>query len=208
VQRSHDRLIFLHGFLGSPEDWDGVISFLPEFHCEALTYPFQIPPDGILIGYSMGGRRALRYPHPKIVLSAHPGLKTPAEKSVRRLHDQKWLDLLHRISLEEFIKAWYQQPLFKSLKLDEALLKRRLNQNREVIARMLTLESLANQSFYTNATFLYGELDTKFAEIYKSHQISAIELKGVGHACHLENPKLVAESIKLILLNALSKITQ
>jgi len=143
---------------------------------------------------------ALRYPHPKIVLSAHPGLKTPAEKSARRLHDQKWLDLLYTVPLEEFIKAWYQQPLFKSLILDEALLKRRLNQSREVIAHMLTHESLAHQSFSTDATFLYGKLDSKFAEIYKSHQISAIELKGVGHACHLENPKLVANTLRETLI--------
>ncbi len=196
MQRSHDRLIFLHGFLGSPADWDEVISFLPEFHCEALAYPFQIPEDGILIGYSMGGRIALRYPHPKIVFSTHPGLKTAEEKAARRLHEQKWLDLLHTVSLEEFLKIWYQQPLFQSLKLDEALLNRRLDQNRETIAHMLTYESLADQPFSTDATFLYGELDTKFAKIYQSHQIDAIELKGIGHACHLENPRLVAEFIK------------
>ena len=196
MQRSHDRLIFLHGFLGSPQDWEGVIGYLPEFQCEALIYPFQIPSNGILIGYSMGGRIALRYSHRKIVFSTHPGLTTPEEKAARRFHDQQWLDLLERVSLEEFLKAWYQQPLFRSLKLDSALFQRRISQSRETIAQMLIGESLADQSFSTDATFVYGELDTKFAEIYQAHAIKAFQLAGVGHACHLENPQLVAEFIQ------------
>lgn len=196
------RLIFLHGFLGSPQDWDEVIAHLPGYNCTALTYPFNIPPDGILIGYSMGGRIALRYPHRKIVISAHPGLQTDDEKAARCLHDQKWIDLLHTVAFPEFLKKWHDQPLFDSLRVHPnfpKILARRLEQQ-EIAREMFFKESLADQPFSTDAMFIHGQLDTKFAQLYKNLKINSLEVPHAGHAVHLEDPQGCAAAIKCNLL--------
>lgn len=194
------KLVFLHGFLGSPQDWEGVIKHLPEFTCKALSYPFQIPQNSILIGYSMGGRIALRSSYPKILLSTHPGLTTPEEKAERWRLDQLWIQKLQQEPLESFLKAWYAQPLFDSLRTHPAFpeaLSRRLKQDPEVLAQMLGQESLAHQEFtLPGAIFLHGQFDPKYAQLYKNLNIPSLEISDAGHAAHLENPQGCAEAIR------------
>ncbi len=200
------HLVFLHGFLGSPQDWDGVINHLPEYSCKALSYPFQIPSNSILIGYSMGGRIALRSSQPKILLSTHPGLQTPEEKAERWRQDELWIKRLQQEPLESFLKAWYAQPLFDSLRSHPAfpeVLSRRLKQDPEVLAQMLSQESLAHQEFkHLEAIFLHGEFDQKYAQLYKN--LPSLEIPGAGHAAHLENPQGCADVIRqsLVLISA------
>ncbi|HEY5259589.1 MAG TPA: hypothetical protein VIJ46_03000, partial [Rhabdochlamydiaceae bacterium] len=162
MQRSHHRLSFLHGFLGSPQDWEGVIRHLPEYTCEALSYPFEIPSNSILIGYSMGGRIALQSSQPKILLSTHPGLQTPEKKAQRLKHDGEWIRMLEQGSLENFLKAWYSQPLFDSLRNHpefQNIFSRRLQQDPQVLAQMLSQESLAHQEFtHSEGIFMHGQL--------------------------------------------------
>lgn len=209
MQRSHDRLIFLHGFLGSPQDWDGVIHFLPEFSCEALEYPFQIPPNSIVIGYSMGGRIALRCSQPTIVLSTHPGLQTSEEKAARWLQDQQWAHKLRQEPLESFLKAWYDQPLFESLQKQPdfpKIFSRRLQQDPLKLAHMLEQESLAHQEFsLRKAIFLHGQFDTKFAQLYQSLKIPSLVISNAGHAAHLENPQRCAEAIRKGIIKLFAK---
>lgn len=200
MQRNYRRLIFLHGFLGCPQDWEGVIEHLPEFSCEALSYPFQIPPESFVIGYSMGGRIALRSSEPKILLSTHPGLRTAEEKAQRWLQDQQWAERLRQEPLESFLQAWYAQPLFDSLRRHPdfpKILARRAQQNPLELAQMLEQESLSHQDFAAaQAIFLHGQSDTKFARLYQNLGIPSLEIPHAGHAAHLENPQGCAEAIR------------
>jgi len=203
VQRSHHRLSFLHGFLGSPQDWEGVIEHLPEYSCEALTYPFQIPADSILIGYSMGGRIALRSAQPKILISTHPGLKTPEEKAQRLVKDQHWIKKLRQEPLESFLNDWYAQPLFESLRNHPEFPKifsRRLQQDPQALAQMFEQENLAHQEFArSDGIFLHGELDIKYVQLYRDLKIDSLAIPHAGHAAHLENPKGCALAIRQAL---------
>jgi 2-succinyl-6-hydroxy-2,4-cyclohexadiene-1-carboxylate synthase len=193
-------LVFLHGFLGSAADWDGVISHIPHRTCLALNLPgtekLLIPvPKFHLIGYSMGGRIALsyakEYPH-KIasltLLSAHPGLQTEKERKERWESDQRWAKLLLELPIDEFLKQWYDQSIFKPFRPD---LTNRRKQNVQALAASLLHYSLAKQPRYEVTECLVGERDEKFKALFPD----PILIKGAGHMVHLENPKQVAAEI-------------
>jgi 2-succinyl-6-hydroxy-2,4-cyclohexadiene-1-carboxylate synthase len=148
----------------------------------------------------MGGRIALRSSQPKILLSTHPGLQTSQEKSERLLQDQEWIQKLRHEPLESFLKAWYAQPLFDSLRQHpefSKILSRRLQQDPKALAQMLEQESLAHQEFNSEAIFLHGELDKKYVQLYQNLKITSLEIPGTGHAAHLENPQDCAKAIRL-----------
>jgi 2-succinyl-6-hydroxy-2,4-cyclohexadiene-1-carboxylate synthase len=230
-------LLFLHGFLGVKEDWDEIIAPLKEkFRCYAFDLPghgsssfhphllesvfstilsLKIPPSP-LIGYSMGGRLALflKQHFPKhfqslVLLSAHPGLKVPSEKRARLQQDLNWCERLETEPLESFLKDWYSQPLFDSLKknaiLYEKILQRRLKQNPKNMAEILRNFSLALQPaverFDAKTLFLYGEEDLKFADVYCTlpPHVKVKKISRSGHFLIAENPGEVANEISAFL---------
>lgn len=198
------KIFFLHGFLGDPTDWDQVISHLPDFDCCALSYPFNIPGKGVLIGYSMGGRIALPYPNPKILISSHPGLISSQQKEERHLWEKKWLHLLETSPFSVFLKAWYDQPLFSSLKKTKnfpALFEKRLQLNQEMALHQFKTHPLSNQLFSIpqNAHFLCGEEDLKYLNLYTQLSLNPLIVPRSCHACHLEQPNHCASLIRCLL---------
>jgi 2-succinyl-6-hydroxy-2,4-cyclohexadiene-1-carboxylate synthase len=200
-------LVFLHGFLGAAADWMSVCAKLPPCSCIGLDLPghgkspfmetFEIDvPRFHLIGYSMGGRIAMMYAKkcPEQIasltlLSAHPGLKTEAEKEKRRESDAAWAKNLFELPIDEFLIRWYHQPLFHRFKPD---LSMRRKQNREALAASLLHYSLANQPRFEIDRVLVGERDLKFRTLFKN----PVVIPQAGHPVHLENPKAVAEELK------------
>ena len=95
----------LHGFLGLPRDWD----FLREAGFTIETPPLEaIPPRGdVLLGYSMGGRLALR---------ALGGYKRAVIVSARvRAPEPNRADWSHRFATERWdtlMRDWNAQPIF------------------------------------------------------------------------------------------------
>lgn len=192
-------IIFLHGFLGKAEDWLPVCSYLPPCNCIGFDLPghgdspfepeFTLPISH-LVGYSLGGRIALRHPAlTHTLLSVHPGLKTEEEKLARLKSDLNWADLLLQLPIDEFLDRWYDQSIFKPYKPD---LKARRIQNIEGLAKALMHYSLAKQERFEIDGVLVGERDTKFRALYQN----PIVIPDAGHMIHLENPKAVAEIIR------------
>jgi len=141
-------LTFLHGFLGSPEDWEnlnlpGKFLTLPGHHGRPLDLSLlekEIPERTTLIGYSLGGRLAMHFAwqFPErierlIILSANPGLEEGREE--RMAWDEKWAGLLETEGMGRFVKKWYEQPLFSTL--DSGQLKGREDHDPRVLARVL-----------------------------------------------------------------------
>jgi len=187
-------LAFLHGFLGSPDDWNGVIECLTQYRCIPLTYPFTPPAGAILIGYSMGGRIALGMRNPAIAISAHPGLTF----SDQNPNMETWIDKLQTASFSEFLEAWYAQPLFETLRAHPQfpqIIRRRLSVDPQTALRQLQNHPL--QPFSRAVPFLYGEYDLKYRNLYANFPSTCI--KRSGHACHLENPKECAQAIRHLL---------
>lgn len=214
-------LLFLHGFLGQKEDWDPVLSILgrgfaidlPKFQEDiALAISQQVESVDYLIGYSAGGRIALelhsRFPKqfPKVVaLSAHPGLFDPEERALRKKADQQWIDLLENAPFEQFLKMWYDQPLFAPLKKSphfHEMLARRKTQNPKAWAHFLRYHGLGEklpQETSEGTIFVYGSEDLKYAQLYR--RLNAHSIKNCGHCPHLEDPHSCAKLIEEIAID-------
>jgi 2-succinyl-6-hydroxy-2,4-cyclohexadiene-1-carboxylate synthase len=218
-------LVFLHGFLGCKEDWKETIAYFEKyFYCIAIDLPGhgatpytesilddlkkEFPKEAICIGYSLGGRIALQLQHlfrGIVVLSGHPGLRTPREKIKRWQQDQEWSSKLRTLPFPDFLKEWYAQPVFQSLKerphFLETLLLQRQKQTPCDLAQVLLQLSLAHQphveQFSCPALFLCGVKDLKYHEIYCKlpKTVTVRKVKDSGHAIHLENPSQCAQFI-------------
>jgi 2-succinyl-6-hydroxy-2,4-cyclohexadiene-1-carboxylate synthase len=196
-------IVFLHGFLGSPSDWEPITKLLSA-PCICLNLPghnhtpfipnFTIDiPRFHLVGYSMGGRLALQIPKSQILsltlISTHPGLKTPAEKSARLLHDQKIANDLLTLPIDTFLSQWYSNPIFSSFRPD---FSSRRNHNKADLAKTLLHYSLGHQPFHHLTNVITGALDIKF----RSLSPNPIIIENASHAVHLEQPEAVAKIIQ------------
>ena len=106
----------LHGFLGLPSDWD----FLRAAGLEVdARSPHDIPETGDkLLGYSMGGRLALRallsgarYQQ-AIIVSAGLGIEGDAQRQARREADERWAQRFETDEWEALMRDWNAQPVF------------------------------------------------------------------------------------------------
>jgi 2-succinyl-6-hydroxy-2,4-cyclohexadiene-1-carboxylate synthase len=98
-------LTCLHGFLGLPRDWD----FLRDAGFEIETPPLDaIPPHGdVLVGYSMGGRLALRHLagyRRAVIVSARVSAPEPDR------HD--WSPRFESDDWGTLMRDWNAQPIF------------------------------------------------------------------------------------------------
>ena len=100
-----NRITCLHGFLGLPSDWD----FLRDAGFEIETPPLDaIPPRGdVLLGYSMGGRLALRalggYKR-AVIVSARVTAPEPGRPD--------WAPRFESESWDTLMRDWNAQPIF------------------------------------------------------------------------------------------------
>ena len=208
-------LIFLHGFLGCKENWEGFLPFFEDrYHCIAWDLPGHgktpycegiqgaleneivrnCDEKPIVIGYSMGGRLALGLKEKAealVLISAHPGLKTKEEKESRLQSDCVWSQKLLTLPFEDFLKQWYAQPIFHTLPKTFAGL--RLRQDPKSLSQVLLQLSLSKQVLHEKlpcpALFLYGEQDKKYQDLYGAlpSGAKAHPICGCSHAAHLEN---------------------
>jgi 2-succinyl-6-hydroxy-2,4-cyclohexadiene-1-carboxylate synthase len=128
-------LVFLHGFLGSPDVWDGVVNALQHRGpMERLTLPghgrrpsreeFEASPfdqPAWLIGYSMGARLALQFMvnhrdrvSGAILIGVNPGLRDEQERRERAAADAALAQQIRTEGLARFVEEWERQPLFAS----------------------------------------------------------------------------------------------
>lgn len=159
------------------------------------------------VGYSMGGRYAFelhtqsKHVKASVVFAAHPGLSCDFEKQERRKQEQL---IIHKIQTDKnkFLKEWYEQPLFGSLKSFPQfpqVFHRRQQGNAEGWVYSLQYAALSNQRNYAchlrqttkPLCYVYGDLDSKYQQIAKelsslSGYIKSHGISRVGHAIPFE----------------------
>jgi len=227
------RYLLLHGFTGSPRSLAGLAapegSLAPTLggHLDTpVVGGFDDEVDRLaalgqgcdgLFGYSLGGRFALgilaRYPdrfQHAIIVSAHPGLRTQAERDERRAGDARFVALLRERGLTAFVDAWQALPLWASQgDLPEAVKaaqrEQRLRHQAEGLAQSLIAHGLAEMPdlrpplahVRSRVDWLVGERDLKFAAL--GRELTGIipgarltTAAGGGHNLLLERPELVS----------------
>lgn len=173
-----------------------------------------------LVGYSMGGRIALayttRYPErvkALILESSSPGLVDEQARSERKAADKLLAGRIIDEGIQSFVNRWENIPLFSSqkslpAKKREAIRKERLQQSELGLANSLIGIGTGIQKSYWEAIrsvskpvlLLTGEYDAKFVAI--AREMAAISpswqhtvVPEVGHAIHVEKPRLFATMI-------------
>lgn len=166
--------------------------------------------EAVVIGYSMGGRIALYLAcrHPGrlrgiCLESASPGLREPHEREVRREQDERLAERLEQEPFDDFLKDWYDQPLFDSLQQNPGILAERLKQRRrnrpDELARSLRgLGTGVQPSLWGElgdlslpVCLVAGEEDRKYAglaadmeDLCNTARVAIVP--GAGHTVHAE----------------------
>ena len=152
-------------------------------------------------------------------------LDDDASKETRRKRDAALAEELRTSqSLISFCTTWYEQPMWKPLvsrdgmSIKEVARKRARSvgeEKKNEIANVLEHASVGKQKQVWNdlksnennveVTFVYGELDEKFAYIAEKavrlsgNDVEAIEIANAGHALHLEQSCSVALELAKVL---------
>lgn len=179
--------------------------------------------NSTLIGYSMGGRlalhMALRYParwNKVVIESASPGFKKASDRHARARRDEFLAQQLEENDFQEFLQAWYSEPLFASLANDseqfQALLAKRSQNNPKELAKVLRGMGAGIQSplwrelpqLEIPLLMIAGEDDARYRRIAvaiqnlcKRAQIAIV--RGAGHNVHLEKPKEYVQIVRQFL---------
>ena len=194
------------GFLGLQSDWD----FLPWPH-RALSMRHGQDDrrfrEDTLIGYSMGGRLALRILEARhfgkaVIVSA--GLNTPDRQ--RRLRDAEWAQRFETEKWSTLMEAWNAQPVFgghtverREEDYDRAELARQLRDWSPAILPPPRLERITTQILW-----VAGERDEKYVETGRRavERLQDAELwvcPNAGHRVPWEQPEAFVARLREFL---------
>lgn len=171
---------------------------------------------GVYVGYSLGGRvllhLALRHPEvveAMVVIGAHAGLDTDAERAERRANDEALAQRILELGTEAFVDRWLTNPLFAGLTPETAHRNRRLLNRPEALAASLRhtgtgtqrplWDDLAGSTVPTLVAA--GADDVKFDALGRrladtiGPAATFTSIEGSGHTCQLERPEATAHAI-------------
>lgn len=230
-------VVALHGFTNTGRSWDAVATALgrallaPDLRGhgsasaarpiapEACAHDIAaVAPDRfVLVGYSMGGRVALRVAlaHPErvealVLVGATPGIADPVEREARAAEDEELAAWIEQASIEAFAERWGRNPLFKGQapEVAEAARADRLrNQPSGLAAALRGLGQGACEPLWSRlaelrmpVTMIVGERDAKYRKIAERMaaalpQAELLTVPATRHAVHLEAPAIVAQAI-------------
>jgi 2-succinyl-6-hydroxy-2,4-cyclohexadiene-1-carboxylate synthase len=170
-----------------------------------------------LMGYSMGGRVALRAATlgppglgRLVLISATAGIADEGARAMRRARDAQLADQIEaEDDLGAFLDRWLRQPMFATLAPEAADRSSRLANTPGGLARSLRQLGTGSQAplwgelagLEVPVLALVGASDSRFvdtnAKMVDRLPAAALSLVcGARHACHLEQPELAAATVR------------
>lgn len=181
-----------------------------------------------VIGYSMGGRIALRLLQTSsdllvsvVLESCNLGCATEIERKESAQRNQGWVDRIQRDGMEAFVDYWETLPMFatqKELGWDKLLHVSRAANNPTSMVLCLqgsgkqampltevTLEAVrAQRQTGLPMLYIYGDKDAKSAAVAATLESEGVLVSAIpaGHNVHLEAPMLYLKEVVHFLANA------
>lgn len=180
-----------------------------------------------VIGYSMGGRIALRLLQTSsdvlasvVLESCNLGCATEAERTEAAQRNQGWVDRIQHDGMEAFVNYWETLPMFatqKELGWDKLLHVSRAANNPTSMVLCLqgsgkqamplaevTLEAVRTQrQMGLPMLYIYGDKDAKSAAVAATLEAEGVLVSVIpaGHNVHLEAPMLYLKEVVHFLAN-------
>ncbi len=183
-----------------------------------------------VLGYSMGGRVALRLAlhAPErlwalVLESASPGIEDASEREARARSDAALAEAIERDGVEAFVERWQALPLFAGqarlpASLREELRRQRLGTDRRGLAGSLRGMGAGQQEpvlarmggIRIPVLLIAGALDDKYCDLARrmtaALPYSRTEIvPDAGHAVHLERPDAFAGAVRGFLQECLPR---
>jgi 2-succinyl-6-hydroxy-2,4-cyclohexadiene-1-carboxylate synthase len=226
-------VLFIPGFMQRGDAWRPVAELLRERYPSVLLDHSENSFEGrlaeiratgggrLLVGYSLGGRLALRaalrdpsYYLGVVTVGATAGIDEPSLRSVRAEADERLAAWIEAAPIEDVVGVWERQPLFadQSEKLIEEQRPGRLAQRPEDLAMLMrtagqgVLEPVWHELVYFELPLLAiaGSRDEGYVRAAKRIADTALHgraeiVEGAGHAAHLQRPDEVAGLLEALL---------
>ena len=225
-------MLFIPGFMQRGDAWRPVAELLPERYPSRLLdhaeHSFEgrmgeiiaaagEPAPSVLVGYSLGGRLALRAAlrSPQsfaavVVLGATAGIEEGPMRAQRVEADEKLASWMEAMPIEDIVGLWERQPLFadQSEPLVEAQRPGRMAQDPRSLALLLrtagqgALEPVWHElpTLELPLLAIAGARDEGYRAAAKrlaaaAPNARAAIVENAGHAAHLQRPEEVARLI-------------
>jgi 2-succinyl-6-hydroxy-2,4-cyclohexadiene-1-carboxylate synthase len=223
-------VLFIPGFMQRGDAWRPVAELLPERYPSVLLDHAESSFEGrlgeiheagagrVLVGYSLGGRLALRAALREpahylgvVTMGATAGIDEPTLRSTRAEADERLAAWMEAAPIEDIVGVWERQPLFadQSEQLIEEQRAGRLEQRPESLAMLLrtagqgVLEPVWHEllRFELPLLAIAGARDEGYVRAAK--RIADIAPRGraeivedAGHAAQLQRPERVARVLE------------